>query len=219
MSQWQKEKEQVLETARKMLAEGLVVGTSGNVSLRLPPYEGREILAITPHHIYYDLMTPDDIVIIDFEGEPLEGEIPSAEAMLHISIYQARSKVKAVIHTHSVYASAFAVAGKDIPAILDEQVTYIGGEVRLAKYAISGSEELADNVVQALGQRNAVLLPNHGMVGVGRSLREALTICQLVERTAQIFLLSQNLGGAIPLPPEVVEAEQSFFEMLQSGEE
>jgi len=219
MSQWQKEKEQVLETARKMLAEGLVVGTLGNVSLRLPPYEGREILAITPHHIYYDLMTPDDIVIIDFEGEPLEGEIPSAEAMLHISIYQARSKVKAVIHTHSVYASAFAVAGKDIPAILDEQVTYIGGEVRLAKYAISGSEELADNVVQALCQRNAVLLPNHGMVGVGRSLREALTICQLVERTAQIFLLSQNLGGAIPLPPEVVEAEQSFFEMLQSGEE
>jgi L-fuculose-phosphate aldolase len=219
MSQWQKEKEQVLETARRMLAEGLVVGTSGNVSLRLPPYEGREILAITPHHIYYDLMTPDDIVIIDFEGEPLEGEIPSAEAMLHISIYQARSKVKAVIHTHSVFASALAAAGQSLPAILDEQVTYIGGEVRLAKYAISGSQELADNVVQALGQRNAVLLPNHGMVGVGRSLREALTVCQLVERTAQIFLLSQNLGGAIPLPPEVVEAEQSFFEMLQSGEE
>jgi len=219
MSQWQREKEQVLETARKMLAEGLVVGTAGNVSLRLPPYEGREILAITPHHIYYDLMTPDDIVIIDFEGEPLEGDIPSAEAMLHISIYQARSKVKAVIHTHSVFASALAVAGQSLPAILDEQVTYIGGEVRLAKYAISGSQELADNAIQALGQRSAVLLPNHGMAGVGRSLREALTVCQLVERTAQIYLLAQNLGGAIPLPPEVVEAEQSFFEMLQSGEE
>ena len=219
MSQWQREKEQVLKIARQMLVEGLVVGTAGNVSLRLPPYEGREILAITPHHIYYDLMTPDDIVIIDYEGGPLEGEIPSAEAMLHISIYQARSKVNAVIHTHSVFASALAVAGQSLPAILDEQVTYIGGEVRLAKYAISGSEELAENVVQALGQHNAVLLPNHGMVGVGRSLREALTVCQLVERTAQIFLLSQNLGGAIPLPPEVVEAEQSFFEMLQSGEE
>jgi len=219
MSQWQREKEQVLKIARQMLAEGLVVGTAGNVSLRLPPFEGREIIAITPHHIYYDLMTPDDIVIMDYEGEPLEGDIPSVEAMLHIGIYQARSNVKAVIHTHSVYASAFAVAGRDIPAIMDEQVTYIGGEVRLAKYAISGSEELADNVVQALGQRNAVLLPNHGMVGVGRSLREALTVCQLVERTAQIFLLSQNLGGAIPLPPEVVEVEKSFFEMLQSGEE
>ena len=219
MSQWQKEKEQVLETARRMLMEGLVTGTAGNVSMRLPPYEGREIIAITPHHIYYDLMTPDDIVIIDFEGEPLEGDVPSAEAMLHISIYQARERVKAVIHTHSVFASAFAVAGRDIPAILDEQVTYIGGEVRLAKYAISGGEELADNVVQALGQHNAVLLPNHGMVGVGRSLREALTVCQLVERAAQIYLLAQNLGGANPLTPEVVEAERSFFEMLQSGEE
>jgi len=219
MSQWQREKEQVLKIARQIMAEGLVVGTAGNVSLRLPPFEGREILAITPHHIYYDLMTPDDIVIIDYEGEPLEGDIPSVEAMLHIGIYKVRSNVKAVIHTHSVYASAFAVAGRNIPAILDEQVTYLGGEVRLAKYAISGSEELADNVVQALGKRNAVLLPSHGMVGVGRSLREALTVCQLVERTAQIFLLAQGLGRAIPLPPEVVEAEQSFFEMLQSGEE
>ena len=219
MSQWQTEKEQVLETARKMLAEGLVVGTAGNVSMRLPPFEGKEILAITPHHIYYDLMTPDDIVIIDYEGEPLEGDVPSVEAMLHIGIYQARKNVKAVIHTHSVYASAFAVAGRNIPAVLDEQVTYLGGEVRLAKYAISGSEELASNVVQALGKNNAVLLPSHGMVGVGRSLREALTVCQLVERTAQIFQLAQSLGRAIPLPPDVVEAEQSFFEMLQSGEE
>jgi L-fuculose-phosphate aldolase len=219
MSQWQNEKEQVLKVARQMLAEGLVVGTAGNVSMRLPPFEGREIIAITPHHIYYDLMTPDDIVIMDYEGESQEGDIPSVEAMLHVGIYQARKNVKAVIHTHSVYASAFAVAGRNIPAILDEQVTYLGGEVRLAKYAVSGSEELANNVVQALGKNNAVLLPSHGMVGVGRSLREALTVCQLVERTAQIFQLAHTLGRAILLPPDVVEAEQAFFEMLQSGEE
>src|SRR4030042_597602 len=199
-----------------MLTEGLVTGTAGNVSMRLPPYEGKEIISITPHHIYYDLMTADDIVIIDFEGEPLEGDVPSAEAMLHISIYQARERVKAGIHTHSVYASALAVAGKSLPAILDEQVAYIGSEVKLAKYAISGSEELAGNVVEALGKNNAVLLPNHGMVGVGRSLREALTVCQLVERTAQIFLHAQNLGGAVPLPPDVVEADRSFFDMLPS---
>jgi len=219
MSQWQKEKEQVLETARKMLAEGLVTGSAGNVSMRLTPFEGKEIIAITPHHIYYDQMTVDDIVVADFEGEPLEGDVPSAETMLHINIYQARERVKAVIHTHSVYASALAVAGKSLPPILDEQVAYLGSEVKLAKYAVSGSEELAGNVVEALGKNNAVLLPNHGMVGVGRSLREALTVCQLVERTAQIYLLAQGLGGAVLLPPDVVEAEQSFFDMLQSGDE
>lgn len=219
MSQWQKEKEQVLEIARRMLAEGLVTGTAGNVSMRLPLFEGKEIIAVTPHHIYYDQMTADDIVITDFEGEPLEGDVPSAETMLHTSIYQARERVKAVIHTHSIYASALAVAGKSLPPILDEQVAYLGSEVKLAKYAISGSEELAANVVEALGKNSAVLLPNHGMVGVGRSLREALTVCELVERTAQIYILAQGLGGAVPLPPDVVEAEQSFFDMLQSGDE
>ena len=220
MSKWLEEKKLVLEAGRKMLEKGLVVGTSGNISLRLPPEEGRELLAITPSSRHYDLLTIDDIQVIDFEAEPVEGDLPpSVETMLHIGIYQARKNIKAVIHTHPVFASAIAVAGLDIPAILDDQVTFIGGEIKLAKHALSGSQEQVDNVIAALEDRNAALLPNHGAVGIGRTIREAFTVCELLEKTAKVYYLALSLGKVNPLPAEVVEVEKAFFNMLQSGSE
>ena len=218
MSKWQQEKIMVLETAQQMLQKGLVVGTSGNISLRLPSEEGRELLAITPSSRHYDLLTVDDIQVIDFETEPVEGDLPpSVETMMHIGIYQARKKIRAVIHTHSVFASAIAVAGMDIPAILDDQVTFIGGEIKLAGHALSGSEEQVDNVIAALEDRNAVLLPNHGAVGIGNTLRDAFTVCELLEKTARVYRLALTLGNANLLPAEVVEVERAYFNMLQSG--
>lgn len=220
MSKWSNEKREVLEASRKMVDKGLVVGTSGNVSLRLPSMDGREILAITPNRRYYDLMTVDDIQVVDFEVEPVEGDLaPSAETMLHIGIYQARKNVNAVIHTHSVFASAVAVAGMEIPVILDDQVTFLGGEIKLAEYALPGSEELVENVVAALGERNAVLLPNHGAVGVGRTMREAFTACELLEKTAKVYVSASVLGKVNPLPDEVIELGKAFFTMLHSGDE
>ncbi len=220
MSKWQNEKRIVLEASQRMLEKGLVVGTSGNVSLRLPSENGRELLAITPNRRYYDSLTPDDIQVIDFEGEPVEGElIPSVETMLHIGIYQARKKIHAIIHTHSVFASAISVAGLEIPVILDDQITFLGGEIKLAEYALPGSQELVENVVAALGERNAVLLPNHGAVGIGRTMRDAFTACELVEKTAKIYFLALSLGKVNPLTAEAVEIEKAFFDMLQSGDE
>jgi L-fuculose-phosphate aldolase len=170
MSKWSNEKKLVLETARRMAEKGLVTGTSGNVSMRLAPDDGRELLAITPTSHYYDRMTPDDIQIIDFETEPVEGDLaPSSESLLHIAVYQSRKNVGAVIHTHAVYASAMAVAHLEIPPLLDDQMTVIGGEIKLAAYAPSGSDELVRNVIQALEERNAVLLMNHGMLGTGKA--------------------------------------------------
>lgn len=218
MSKWLEEKRQVLEAAQKMLQQGLVVGTSGNVSLRLLPKEGRELLAITPSSRYYDLLTIDDIQVIDFEAEPVEGDLPpSVETMLHIGIYQARKNIKAVIHSHSVFASAISVAGLDIPTIMDDQAIFIGGEIKLAKTAPSGSEELVANTIAALEDRNAVLLPNHGAVAVGRTMREAFTMCQLLEKTAKIYYLALSLGKVNLLPAELVEAAKAYFTMLQSG--
>jgi len=220
MSSWPDEKREVLEASRKMVDKGLVVGTSGNVSLRLPPVNGREILAITPNRRYYDLMTVDDIQVVDFEVEPVEGELaPSAETMLHIGIYQVRKNVNAVIHTHSVFASAVAVAGMEIPVILDDQVTFLGGEIKIAEYALPGSEELVEKVVAALGERNAVLLPNHGAVGVGRTMREAFTACELLEKTARVYVSASALGKVNTLPDEVIELGKTFFTMLHSGDE
>ena len=220
MSKWREEKRIVLEASQRMLEEGLVVGKSGNVSLRLPPEGGRELLAITPSSRYYDLLTIDDIQVIDFEAEPVEGDlIPSAETMLHIGIYQARKNINAVIHTHSVFASVISVAGLEIPAIVDDQVTFIGGEIKLAKYAFPGSQELVDNAIAALGERNAVLLPNHGAAGIGHTMREAFTVCELLEKTAKIYLCALVVGKVNPLPAEAVEVGKAFFAILQSGDE
>jgi len=220
VSKWQEEKRLVLEASQKMLEKGLVVGKSGNVSLRLPPEGGRELLAITPTSRYYDLLTVNDIQIVDFEAEPVEGDLPpSSETMLHIGIYQARKNVNAVIHTHSVFASAISAAGLEIPPILDDQVTFIGGEIRLAGYALPGSQELVEHVMASLGERNAVLLPNHGAVGVGRTMREAFTVCELLEETAKIYLCALALGKVNPLPAEAIEVGKAFFALLQSGNE
>ncbi len=209
MSKWQKEKESVLEAALKMSRQGLVVGKSGNVSLRLPPEGRRELLAITPSRKEYDLLSVDDIPVVDFGAEPVEGNLsPSIETMMHIGIYKARKNIRDVINTHSVFASVMAVAGLEIPAILEDQVILIGGEIKLAKYAISGSEELVENIVVALGERNAALLSNHGAVGIGRTIREAFTACELLEKTAKIYFCALALGKVNLRPRDALEREK-----------
>lgn len=209
---WESQKIEVLEAAQQMCQEGFVVGTSGNVSLRFTDPRGQEAVAITPSGCHYDTMKTNDIVIVDLEGERLEGELtPSIETTLHTGIYKVRNKVNAVIHTHPVYGSIIAVAGLEIPAILDDQVTQIGGEIRVAPYAISGSPEMAANVIASLGPRNAVLMANHGAIAVGRNMREAFTMCKLAEKTARIFISALALGKVNLLPAEAAEVEKAYF--------
>lgn len=215
MSKWNSEKKAVLEAAQQMAQMGLVVGTSGNVSMRLGEHSGRELLAITPNARYYDTLDVDDIVVADFEGDNVEGELAiSIERMLHIGIYKARKKVNAIIHTHPVFGSAISVAILEIPAFLDDQVTYIGGEIKVAEYALPGTQDLVDNVISALGPRNAVLLANHGAVSVGRDMREAFTICELAEKTAKIYICALSLGRINPLPTEAAKVEKAFFNFI-----
>ena len=210
-SSWGAEKSAVLDAAQEMAALGLVTGTSGNVSMRLG---GDELLAVTPSSVPYGELTAASIVVADFDVEPVEGELPpSSETLLHVAVYRARPDVGAVIHTHSVYTSVAAVAGLEIPPIIDEMVIAVGGAIKVSAYAFPGSEELANGVCEALGPRNAALIKSHGAVGVGRDLREALSVCALVERVAQIFLLARMLGTVDELPPNVVKAEQAIFEM------
>jgi L-fuculose-phosphate aldolase len=209
---WDCEKRDVIEAAREMAQKGLVSGTAGNVSLRLKDPSGRGLLAITPSGRDYNSLGVDDIVVVDFEGQRVEGELrASIETVMHIEIYKARKKINAVIHTHPVFCSVIAVTGLEIPAIIDEQVTYIGGEIKVADYALPGSPELAKNAVSALGPRNAVILANHGALSVGRDMREALDISELLERTAKIYVSALGLGKVNPLPAEVVELEKAFF--------
>lgn len=209
---WDIEKKEVIKAAREMVKRGLVSGTSGNVSLRLKDSSGRDVLAITPSGRDYNSLSVNDIVVVDFDGQRVEGELKaSIETVMHIEVYKARKKVNAIIHSHPVFCSVIAVVGLEIPALIDEQVTYIGGEIKVAQYALPGSPELARNAVLALGPRNAVILANHGALCVGRDLHEALTISELLERTARIYVSALNLGGVKTLPTEVVELEKAFF--------
>jgi L-fuculose-phosphate aldolase len=212
MSAWEAEKRTVLDAAKQMSERGLVVGTSGNISLRLDDPGGRGLVAITPTTMCYDDMGVDDIGVVDLEGQTVEGEVTtSIETMLHLGIYKARRRVNAVIHTHPVYSSVLSVTGLEIPPILDDQVTYLGGEIRVAEYSLPGSQDLVSNVVPALGPRNAVILANHGALTVGRDMREAFTHCEMLEKTARIFISALILGKVNPLPTVAFEMEQAYF--------
>lgn len=212
-SQWQAEKQAVAEASREIARKGLVAGSAGNVSMRLAG--DRQLLAITPSGKSYQDLAADDIQVITFEGDPVEGDrLPSVETLMHAAAYHARPSIRAVVHTHSIYASALAVAHLELPPIIDEMVIAIGGAVPVTSYATPGSEELAERVGSALKARNAALIANHGVVGVGADLREALAICEMVERGSQIYVIARMLGRDNALPNAVVATEAQLFRMM-----
>ena len=209
MKPWEELRQKVIDCGLNLLAAGLVAGTWGNISARVPD---EELFIITPSGKDYRMLSAGDAVIVDKTGKVVEGHLgPSSELPLHLAIYEARSDIKAIVHTHSVFASACAVAHKEIPPMIEDLVQMIGGAVPVAAYALPGTPELAKNAVQALRGRNGVLLANHGVVGCGRSLREALTACELIEKAARIYVYSMSLGGPHILSEEDVAVMHKFY--------
>ncbi|MBE0520605.1 class II aldolase/adducin family protein [Candidatus Bathyarchaeota archaeon] len=197
----------VVATSKKMVDRGFVVGTWGNVSTRI-----EEKFVITPSRMSYDKLSPEDMVIVDMYGNVIKGKWkPSIETPLHVAIYKARKDVNAIVHTHSIFASAVAVTRCGIPPIIEDLVQIVGGEVNIATYALPGTEELAGNAVKALSDKNAVLLANHGLIGVGRDLEEAFMICEIVEKSARIFIHSKVLGNPVILDREDIKYLRNFF--------
>ena len=202
----------VLQTARRMAEERLVVGSEGNVSARV---KGMEEMAITPSFVPYEEMEAKDIVVVNFQGEVVAGHRnPSAETKMHAAIYRTRSDAGAVVHSHSTYASALAVLRETIPPLIDEQVALLGGEVEVAGYGVPGSEELAKKAAQALERRDAALLANHGVVCCGKSLSQALRNALLVERLAQTYVIARLTGQPRHLPEESVELQRLVYETI-----
>ena len=211
---WDKVRVAIQEACVRLEAEGLVAEASGNVSVRLPSKDGRDLVAITPSQVPYRKLRPEQILIIDYERNVIDGEgKPSSESVTHLTAYRARADVGAVIHSHSVYASALAVAGQGIPPLIEEQVVTLGGEVQVAEFGMSASQDLADNAVKALELRQAVLLRSHGALSVGRDLDEVLAVAALVERMAKIYILARTLGEPLKLPEKIVELEIKFYRM------
>ncbi|MBA0050487.1 class II aldolase/adducin family protein [Streptomyces sp. AJS327] len=199
----------LVETARRSVSDGLVVGTSGNVSVRVPAAEsGREtdLVLVTPTGVPYDRLGPDDLCAVDLAGEPLPGSLrPTSELPMHLAIYRT-TDAGAVVHTHAVHATAVSTLVGELPAI-HYMTAALGGPVRVAPYATYGSEELAARMLTALEDRSGCLLQNHGTVTYGATLDQAYDRTAQLEWMCQVWLTASALPGRAPslLPPEELE--------------
>jgi len=163
-------------------------GQSGNVSARLA-LDGFDGLLVTPSGMRYEALAADDIVAVALDGSIRadESRVPSSECPFHCAIYAARPDVSAIVHTHSIFATTIACLGRSIPAF-HYMVAKAGGEdIRCASYARFGSDDLAQGAVDALRERRACLLAQHGMIAVGSNPAEALDLAVDVEALAEIY--------------------------------
>ena len=184
--------EAVIQAVKEMVSSKLVASTWGNVSARI---DNTDLIVITPTGIDYNSLDAKDLAVIDFDGRQLAGRHrPSSEQHLHIALLKNRLDIHAVMHTHSVFASAFSVIREPIPPIIEDMVQIAGGHIPVAPYFLPGTQELADGVVQTIGDLYGVLMSNHGFVGVGRSAHEAFKVCLVVEKAAQIYYYARTMA-------------------------
>ncbi len=188
-------REELVWAGNELLRRNLTVYTAGNISVRTEDGRG---FYIKPSNTPYPDITPESLVVIDWEGNVIEGGTPSIEHNLHRLIYLARPDIQAIVHTHSQYAVTLASSTLrcGIPAVLGEIAHYLGGPIDLAAYAPAGSLELAQNAVQCLGKhKHGILLKNHGALAGGKDLRQALDFAELIECSAQSLIWAHLLGG------------------------
>jgi len=196
-----RERRDLVAYGRKLLANGLTVGTGGNLSVR----SQSDLVAISPSGIAYDAMQPRDITIVDLNGTKVEGNRkPSSELPMHLAVYQKRSDLRALVHTHSCYATALSCLRRDLPAI-HYALGFAGPFVRCAPYATYGTSELAKKALDYMNGSKAVLLANHGVLAGGATLSEAFMIAQIVEFCAQLYCIARAVGKPQTLSQKEME--------------
>ncbi|MFJ2235306.1 class II aldolase/adducin family protein [Streptomyces sp. NPDC087859] len=195
--------EELVATARRTVSDGLVVGTSGNVSVRV----GDTVL-VTPSGVPYDRLTPDDVTGVDLDGRQVLGTlVPTSELPMHLAIYRT-TDAGAVVHTHAVHATAVSTLVPELPAI-HYMSGALGGAVRVAPYAAYGTEELAENMLHALADRTGCLLRNHGTITYGTTLDQAYDRTAQLEWMCRLWLTASSVPGLTPTllsPEQVAEA-------------
>ncbi len=195
----------VVSVSQDFYQNGLVrnTGTGGNISARDPD---SGLIAVTPSQVRYDTMGPEDIVIINLEGDVIEareGLIPTSESPTHRLIYQEFSQFHAVVHSHSIFATVLGSLFDSIPAMHTEFAAFIGDSVPVAKYAQPGTKKMARVIVEKLRETPAMVLRNHGTVSVAENPKTALDRALAVEDTANMYYHARALGN-----PKVISPEQ-----------
>ena len=196
----QHEKKLLLDWAKKAYAQQLVAGTSGNLSIKTTAG-----LLITPSGLAYDEMTTDDIVVIDVDGNILDGQHkPSSEWPMHAEIYKSMPEVSAIVHTHSPYATAFSALNMEIPVFLIEMVYFLPGGIPVAPIALQGSSALGKILAQTLQERGGCLMQNHGAVSIGKDIEEAFLRTEYIEEAAKIYHIAKTIGAPQVIPDDMV---------------
>jgi L-fuculose-phosphate aldolase len=185
------ERMKVVEYGKKIITSGLTKGTGGNISIF---NQEKKLVAISPSGIDYFETKPEDVVIINLDGEVVDGtKKPSSELDMHLVFYQRREDIGALVHTHSPYAKTISALGWDIPPV-SYLVAFAGPNVRCAPYATFGTKELAERAFEGMVDRRAVLLANHGLIAGAHNIETAFTVAEEIEFSAQIFYQAKAIG-------------------------
>ncbi|MGW1792222.1 class II aldolase/adducin family protein [Streptomyces tubercidicus] len=193
---------ELVATARRTVTDGLVVGTSGNVSRRI-----RDLVLVTPSGVPYDRLGPADTTAVDLEGRQIIGTLrPTSELPMHLTVYRSTTAT-AVVHTHAPHATAVSTLVTELPPI-HYMTAALGGPVRVAPYALYGSDELAAHMEEALRDRTGCLLQNHGTLAYGDSLDQALDRTAQLEWMCRVWLSASSVPGRTPnlLSPSQLDA-------------
>ena len=199
---------EVCELHGELPRNGLVAWTSGNLSARVP---GEDLMVIKASGVPYDELTPDAIVVCDLDGDLVEGTLsPSSDAATHGHIYRAMPDVGGVAHTHSRYATAWAIHGEPIPCAMTAMADEFGGEIPVGPFALIGGDDIGNAVVELLtGHRSpAVLMRNHGVFTVGPTAKAAVKAAVMTEDVARTVHFSRQLGE--PLPIDQADVDRLF---------
>ncbi|MDK2805006.1 MAG: L-ribulose-5-phosphate 4-epimerase [Thermoanaerobacterium sp.] len=196
-------KQRVYKMNMMLPKNNLVTMTSGNVSGRDPE---TNLVVIKPSGVLYDDMTPEDMVVVDLDGNVVEGKLkPSVDTATHLYVYRHRSDVNGIVHTHSPYATSFAALGRSIPVYLTAIADEFGCAIPVGPYAKIGGEEIGKAIVEYIGESPAILMKNHGVFTIGNSPEAALKAAVMVEDTAKTVHLSLLLGTPDVIPDEEVK--------------
>lgn len=204
----EKPRKDLVKYGKKLVEHNLTKGTGGNLSF----YDDSEgLMALTPSGIPYFDMKPDDIVIMNLDGEVVEGDKkPSSEEAMHRFIYKERDDIKALVHAHSIYSTSLSLLRESLPPA-HYMIALAGYDVRCAEYATYGTEELANKAVKSMEGRNAVLLANHGLLAGAGDLPNAFNIAEEIEFVAEVYWRAKAIGEPVILPEDEMTLMEEKF--------
>ena len=210
-------RQQIVDMCLRLQAMDYFLGTWGNVSVRVS-----EHILLTPSKVSYDMMTASDIVVVSLDGKKLEGENnPTSEKEVHRQIYRMRKDAGAVIHAHTPYAMA-ASAGEnsEVPCLTEEMSQLLGGGIPITgEYIPAGQHQrLGEIAARTIGNRNGVILRNHGAVAAGRNLEEALLACRVIEKACMIYAIARS-DRLLPIPENAIQSEHHRYFFTYGHEE